>query len=154
MSESDDITLRALRGADLDRLVELDRAHSGQSRRGFFAKRLAAMERHPALFLGLAAERDGRLAGFAAGRMLDGEFGTAGPLAALDALAVEAASLHHGLGRRLVEAIAAQARERGAGELRTQIDWRQAALAGFFSEAGFELAPEVVLERATAGGDF
>ena len=37
-----DCSIRRLTAADLDRVVEIDREISGQSRRGFFVNRLAA----------------------------------------------------------------------------------------------------------------
>ena len=56
--------VRALRDADLDRLVEIDRLHVGRSRRRFLEKRLGMHAADPAEFLQFGAEVDGRLAGF------------------------------------------------------------------------------------------
>ncbi len=149
-----DTQIRPLIPADLDRLVELDRAHAGQSRRGFFAKRFAAIARHPGDFVTLGAEVDGRLIGFLIARMLAGEFGQDAALASLDALAVQPDDIGHGVGAQLLAALAEEAGGRGATEIRTQVDWRQPQLAGFFAAAGFQLAPEIVLERDTGGAFF
>lgn len=146
--------IRALEAADLDRVVALDRMHEGQSRRGFFTKRFAAMAARGDDFVALGAESGGTLIGFVIARMFAGEFGMDAPLASLDAIAVEPGDTGHGVGMGLLEALEAEARRRGAAEIRTQIDWRQPGLAGFFSAAGFQLAPEIVLERDTGGAVF
>jgi len=151
---SEQISVRATEAGDLDAVVALDGAYSGQSRRGFFTKRHAAMARHPEHFIELVAEVDGRFAGFAAARVLDGEFGTTAPVATLDALGVKQEHAHHGVGAGLMRTLKDIARERGATELRTRVHWQHSDLLGFLAGEGFELAPRVVLERDTESPRF
>jgi ribosomal protein S18 acetylase RimI-like enzyme len=69
----------------------------------------------------------------------------------LDAIGVDPALVgRHGVGSELLDHLAAELRARGIGELATQVDWTDHRLIGFFSRAGFVLAPRIVLERATA----
>ena len=144
------VKIRALMPGDLAAMVEIDRAVLGRSRRGFYEKRLAHLKREPAGFVALAAERDGRLAGFALARRYEGEFGGELPEAALDAVGVAAEARHEGVGRGLVEAVAAALRAHRTRELSTEVDWTDAALSSFFARTGFLPAPRLVLERGVA----
>ena len=83
--QADRPQLRPLDGKDLDAVVALDRALAGHSRRGFFARRLEHAARDPDGFVAIAAERDGRVAGFALARITEGEFGATSREAVLDA---------------------------------------------------------------------
>lgn len=141
------LRLRPLAGHDLDAVSAIDKAVSGRSRRDFFAKRLAHLAREPAAFVALAAERDGRLAGFVIARLYEGEFGGEAPEAALDAIGVAAAARRTGVGRALIDGMAAAMRIHGIKEIGTQLDWADTELAGFFARMGFAPAPRLVLER-------
>lgn len=144
------LRIRPLGGGDLDAMVAMDRVLSGRSRRGFFARRLDHAAREPDGFAALAAERDGRFAGFALARIYEGEFGATSREAALDAIGVDLAlARQHGVGRVLIDRLAADLRRRGIGEIATQVEWTEYGLLGFFARAGFALAPRMVLERAT-----
>ncbi|HTW72038.1 MAG TPA: GNAT family N-acetyltransferase [Acetobacteraceae bacterium] len=134
---------------DLDAVVAIDRALSGRTRYGFFARRLDHAARDPAAFVALAAACDGRFAGFILARICEGEFGAASREASLDAIGVDRApGRPHGVGRALIDNLAAELRARGIGELATQVAWTDHGLLGFFARTGFELAPRIVLERA------
>jgi len=141
------IGTRPLAPADLERVVAIDGAAAGRSRRGFYAKRFAALAQDSASEVALAAERDGQVVGFAFGHCLDGEFGGAAPVGMLDALAVDAAARSGGVASALLEALEAALRQRGVSELRTQADWTEHGLVSFFASAGFRLSPRLVLER-------
>lgn len=143
-------TFRALTAADLEAVVALDRSITGQPRRGFYEKRLAAAAREPRAFISLAAENGGRLAGFVFAHLLDGEFGSHERVAVLDSLATSPDARRGGLGNRLLAALERQLRDYGVHELRTQAGWTERDLVGFFAAAGFALAPRLMLERDTA----
>lgn len=141
--------IRQLHAHDLDDVVATDRAASGESRRGFYEKRFAAMRRDPHAFVALGADRDGALLGFAFAQILDGEFGGAHPVAMLDAIAVAPAARHAGIGRRLLAELEPILRGRGVRELRSQAGWSERELLRFLADSGFALAPRLVLERPT-----
>jgi GNAT superfamily N-acetyltransferase len=138
---------RALLPGDLDRVVEIDGATTGRSRRGFYAKRFAAVADDPASVVALAAERDGRVVGFAFAQILDGEFGGAAPAGVLDAIGVATEARAAGVATSLLARLEAELFERGVRELRTQADWTEHGLASFFSSSGFRLSSRLVLER-------
>jgi ribosomal protein S18 acetylase RimI-like enzyme len=144
-------TVRDIVAADLDRLVELDRRLTGTARRSFHGKRLAAAAAEPASFITLADTESGALSGFACAHVLDGEFGGSGPVGVLDALGVDPDRRGNGCARRLMQALDAAMAARGVREMVTQADWSEHGLIRFFAAAGFQLAPRLVLERATGG---
>ncbi|HEY7724991.1 MAG TPA: GNAT family N-acetyltransferase [Anaeromyxobacteraceae bacterium] len=138
-------TPRRLTAADLDRVVAIDAEVGGRSRRGFFARRLGPAGGDGIVALG--DERGGRLDGFAFAHLQDGEFGDPAPVGVLDALGVLPAARGAGVATRLLAALEAALAERGAHELRTEADWAEQTLAGFFAAAGFRVAPRIVLLR-------
>lgn len=139
---------RPLGAADLDRLVEIERMSAGDSRRRFFAKRLAAAAADPGDFVHVGVTSGGVLRGFAIAHLLRGEFGRKDAVAVLDALAVEPESRDRGMGRALMQELDATLRRAGVGSLQSQIDWRRHDLVRFFDAAGFSLAPRVALQRS------
>lgn len=152
MSSQSSGTARALKAADFEAVVAIDRLITGRSRRVFFERRLNAALADPAGFLVVATETDGAFNGFAIARMQNGEFGYDRRAAVLDMLGVDPGSQRGGLGAALLEAIVARMKKHDVHELRTQVGWRDQALIAFFARAGFTLAPRQVLERGTAGG--
>jgi len=142
--------IRELAPGDLDRVTEIDRVVAGQSRRGFFEKRLAARARDPQAFISLGFAEGNQVEGFALAHLLDGEFGVPHPVAVLDAIGVAAAARGHGGGHALIGEIESIARKRGARELRTQANWADQQMTHFFASNDMKLAHRVVLERPCA----
>ena len=143
-------TVRALRPDDLERVIAIDRAVTGSTRRRFMEKRLAVSQLHPEDYLFVGVEQGGTLAGYALGRILHGEFGLREPVAVLDAMGVDPASQDHGHGHALVAGVLKVCRRKGVHRLHSQAEWTSHALLRFFDSTGFRLAPRVVLERGTA----
>jgi ribosomal protein S18 acetylase RimI-like enzyme len=147
MSEKTQHTLRPLSKDDLDRVVAIDHALSGQSRRGFYERRLAAALKEPKGFIYVAACLDDRLVGFVFARILGGEFGAQKSVAVLDALGTDPEDRRKGAGQAMLEHLEQVMRDKGIAELQTQADWSNRSLLTFLDAAGFERAPRVVLER-------
>ena len=142
------VRIRPLAADDLDAVVTIDKAVFGRPRRGFFAKRLAHLTREPSAFIALAAEQESRLVGFVFARIYEGEFGSNVPEAALDAIGVATEARHQGVGRQLIDGMAAAMRIHGIKEIATQADWTDTDLTAFFAAMKFSLAPRIVLERS------
>lgn len=139
--------LRALQPDDVEAVVKVDRERSGRARTEFYGRRFRTLADDPAT-VGVAAERGGRLVGFALARVLDGEFGGAGPVGVLDAVGVLPAAARGGVATALLGGVEQALAGRGVKELRTQVDWTDHALVAFIAARGFRLAPRVVLERS------
>lgn len=140
--------IRPLAAQDLPAVAAIDATLSGRARSEYFGRRLAAAQRDPERHLQLAAQENGRLAGFMLGRALEGEFGRSEPALRLEAFGVAPSAQGHGLGSALVAAFEEQAARRGLREMRTTALWREHALLRFLDRAGYGLAPAHVLDCA------
>jgi GNAT superfamily N-acetyltransferase len=136
--------------ADVERVIAIDRAHTGRSRRRFFEKRLAAAAARPQDFVPIGIQRGGALCGFAIARVLRGEFGREQAVAVLDAVGVEPHSRERGVGRALMNELTAALDRMGVRSLQSQAAWSNHDLVRFFAASGFALAPRLVLERSVA----
>lgn len=139
------------RREDLERIVAIDRAHTGRARLRFFEKRLLASERHPQDFIHVGVRHGGELVGFAFARLLRGEFGRDDAVAVLDVLGVDPGSRERGCGHALMNGLIDAMRRRGVRLMQSQADWTAFDLLKYFASTGFELAPRLVLERCVDG---
>ncbi|MER2554505.1 MAG: GNAT family N-acetyltransferase [Thauera sp.] len=149
MTANTELKLRPLAVGDLAAVTRLDATNGGESRTGFFERRLKAEKQGPEGYFSCVAERGGQVMGFLLGHFLDGEFGGQDRVAVLDAVGIDPAARRQGLARSMVADFDRVARGRGAGEMRTQAQWDRPGLVEFFSAAGFRLSPRIVLERPT-----
>jgi L-amino acid N-acyltransferase YncA len=145
-----DRNARPLDEADIDRVIAIDRAYSGHSRRHFFEKRFAAAKARPGDYIHVGAMWGGTLRGFAIARILRGEFGHEQPVAVLDAIGVETQSRDHGIGEALMQELRNAMRANGVHALHSQAQWTRHELLRFFEASGFKLAPRLALERLVA----
>jgi GNAT superfamily N-acetyltransferase len=143
-----DESARSINAGDLERVIAIDRAHTGHSRRRFFEKRFAAAAAHPDDFVQIGLTRGGSLRGFAVARLSRGEFGREDVVAVLDAVGVEPESQDRGVGQALIEQLIEILRQKGVRSLHSQASWASHHLLRFFDTSGFQLSPRMVLERS------
>jgi ribosomal protein S18 acetylase RimI-like enzyme len=139
---------RALSAEDIDRIVAIDRAHTGQSRRRFFEKRFAAAKAAPDDFVHIGVVRGGSLRGFILAHLQRGEFGRDDAIGVFDAVGVELECQERGVGQSLMEELVAIMRGRGVRYLHSQANWTNHGLLRFFDGSGFCVSPRLVLERS------
>ncbi len=139
---------RPLAANDIERVIAIDRAHSGHTRRSFFEKRFAAAAAHPDDFILIGLSRGASLHGFATARILRGEFGRAHAVALLDGLGVAVDCQELGVGHELMSELLCILHRMGVRSLQSQAEWKNHTLVRFFASSGFELAPRLALERA------
>lgn len=142
--------IRALVAADLERVIAIDRIHSGRSRRHFFEKRFATAQARPDDFVHVGVVTGDGLQGFAVARILRGEFGQKDAVAVLDAVGVDPQSREHGLGQSLMDGLVDLSRQRGVRSLQSHVSWTSLELLRFFNASNFKLAPRLDLERPVA----
>jgi ribosomal protein S18 acetylase RimI-like enzyme len=142
-----DFHTRPLAADDLERVIDIDAQFVGRRRDGFFRKRLEAALADPGGFAYLACDVAGALQGYLLARLQDGEYGTAGRSASMDAIGVDSASGRQGVGRSLLAALDEILRHKGIGEIYTQAEWSNIAMLRFFAGTNFSLAPRHILER-------
>lgn len=140
-------TIRPLAAADFDQVVAIDAWHTGTAKpeywRRVFAAFLAPAE--DALRVGLAAELDGRLAGYVFGEARAFEFGSE-PCGWVFAVGVAEPHLRHGVASRLLSALNRRFREAGLGLVRTMVRRNEVPVLSFFRASGFAGGPYVELE--------
>jgi GNAT superfamily N-acetyltransferase len=141
---------RPLDADDIERVIAIDCAHTGRTRRRFFEKRFAAARARPEDFVHVGIHVGGVLQGFAIARLLRGEFGRDDAIAVLDAVGVEPASRDRGLGQALMHELIEILGRAGVRSLQSQADWTNHRLLHFFDGSRFSLAPRLALERSVA----
>ena len=142
------VSIRPLERSDFEAVVALDRRITGGTRRGYFEQRLKAALRQPTRHLQLAAATPSTIVGFLFARAAGGEFGRPDEVLALEAIGVEPAAQHTGLGHRMLDHLVALGRDRGITGVVTQSVWRNHPMLAFLDATGFGLAPQQILERA------
>jgi ribosomal protein S18 acetylase RimI-like enzyme len=143
-----DVSIRAMLANDFEAVVALDRRITGGTRRGYFEQRLKAALRQPKRHVQLAAATPSGIVGFLFARAAGGEFGRPEEVLALEAIGVEPAAQHTGLGQRLMGDLEALGRARSIASLVTHAVWRNHGMLRFLDSAGFRLASPQILERA------
>ncbi len=148
------IAVRALAREDLSAVVAIDAAIEGRPRRIYFERRLAAALRAPKLHAQFAAADANGVAGYVLARVLEGEFGRSEPGLRLQIVGVRPDAQGHGVGKRLLEALAAWALRHGIHDLRTQAAWNEHGMLRWLDAMGFSLAPNHIVDCAVAGGQY
>lgn len=143
---------RVLDAGDIDRVVAIDRAHTGQARWRFFKKRFAAAQAKPDDFLNIGVMRGGSLRGYIMVHLQRGEFGRDDVIGVLDAVGVEPESQERGVGQSLIEEMIEAMRRAGVRSMQSQCNWTNQSLLRFLEASGFNLSPRVILERSVSDG--
>ncbi|NOY12647.1 MAG: GNAT family N-acetyltransferase, partial [Deltaproteobacteria bacterium] len=145
------LTFRSLCPEDLEQVSAIDSHIVGKPRRGFFEKRLTVAMAAPEAFITCAACADGKLKGYAFSRVQDGDFGSAQTVAVLDILGGVAPDAQgQGIGKALLSGIEQRMAKKNIVTLRSEIDWADHAMTGFFSVTGFRLAAIQIVARDTS----
>ncbi len=142
-----DLSIRTLSAEDLPRLVAIDHASTGRHRHSWYREALARAE-GGSIALSLGAEHDGFLVGALLGAVRYGAYGQPEPVAEVDTLIVDPKFKAQGVGRALMEAMVQNLGALRIDRIRTQVDWQEQELLGFFGRFGFEPTPRLVLEYA------
>lgn len=149
-ASNEEFQTRPLVAADLERVIDIDSQYTGRRRDGFYRKRLIAALAEPGNFVYLACESKATLQGFLLARLQEGEYGTAGRIASMDAIGVDPAVATRGAGRSLLDALDKVLQHKNIQSIQTQAEWRNLSMLEFFAGTGFSLAPRHVLERDAA----
>jgi ribosomal protein S18 acetylase RimI-like enzyme len=146
--------LRRLARDDLVAVVDIDALAEGRSRRPYFERRLSAAVREPSQHMQFAAIEEDALVGYVLARVLEGEFGRDVPALSIEAIGARYDAKGTGIGRRLLAALAEDARRRGIAELRTQAQWNNHPMLRWLDDNGFAIAATHIVDCAVAGGEY
>ena len=140
-----ELKVRPLDELDIGAIVKIDERITGIYRPEIWEQRVGYyLRRDPES--SQVAEIDGRVVGFMLGDVRGGEFGIEEPSGWVERFGIDPDYRGRDLGRRLYGAITRQFRERGATTVRTLVDEKDAAVAGFLAALGFEPSPLRALE--------
>lgn len=149
MHDSDtasEVTVRNLRPDDLERVIALDARNTGRRREEYFRIKLQQNLVETGVKVSLACEIGGLFCGFLLARVFYGEFGMSEPTAFLDTIDVHPDFRQRGAGRAMLRQLCTNLAALGVGRLRTEVDWDEQALWGFFHREGFRPAPRLCLD--------
>lgn len=145
-----DEEIRPLMACDLTQVIAIDEKNTGRSRKNFFEKRVMASLKHPKQFVYIAYVRDQDVKGYLLARLQQGEFGGCKTVAVLDDIGVSKDVQGSGVGRQLMEELTAIIQKKDIHEIRSQADWTDQSMLGYFAATGFQLAPRTIYHRAVS----
>ena len=135
-----EINIREITDEDIEAILAIDKKIVGEQR--------AITYRDPIDFylggeygVSVVAEVNGKIIGFALGRLRDPATGW------LQAVAIDPEYRRQGIGAKLVEAVADRCRSKGAKTLHTVARWRDWWMLSFLSSRGFTRGEMVDLEK-------
>jgi ribosomal protein S18 acetylase RimI-like enzyme len=143
----EDVVVRNLRPADLDRVVKIDEQITGRSRRAYFEKKVEEALALSGIRISLGAEVDDHLVGFLLARLYYGEFGLPEPTAIIDTVGVDLGYRGRNVGTALFAQLETNLGALGIEKIQTHVDWEYQGLIGFLAAKGFAPAPFLTLER-------
>ena len=141
-----DLRVRPMNELDIEGICRIDEKITGRYRPEVWEQRVAYyIRRDPDS--SQIAEQAGRVVGFMLGEVRGGEFGLEEPTGWVEFFGVDPGAREKGIGRRLIEALLAHFRARGAHVARTMVAAQDKEIAGFISAMGFSPAPLSALEK-------
>lgn len=143
---SDDVRIRPLTELDIEAITRIDERITGRYRPEVWEQRVGYYLRRDAES-SQVAEVAGTVLGFMLGEVRGGEFGLEEPTGWIEFFGVDPDARGRDLGTRLMEALLAHFRSRGAQLARTMVATADADIAGFLAALQFQPAPLIALER-------
>lgn len=143
----DAIVVRRLRAGDLEAVARVDHRVTGRPRREYFRLKLGESLADTGVRISLAAEADGRFAGYLLARVYYGEFGLLEPAAVLDTIGVHPDFQRRGIGAAMLRQLLTDLAALNVTSLQTQVEWDDPGLLAFFQRQRFRPATRLCLER-------
>ncbi|MCB1364101.1 MAG: GNAT family N-acetyltransferase [Rhodobacteraceae bacterium] len=143
----DRIPVRSMKDTDLAKIISMDSAHTGNDRTDYYTRKLRENLHQSGVQASLVAEQDGYPVGFIMARVDFGEFGRTSAEAVMDALGVDPGYVGQGIGKALMAKLMANLGALEVETVRTQTDWDDTGLIGYFSTTGFSPAQRIVLGK-------
>jgi ribosomal protein S18 acetylase RimI-like enzyme len=141
------LRIRPLSRADLAGVTRIDAHHTGARKPAYWRRILAEFLSHRGghVRVGMAAEVEGRLAGYLLGEVRAFEFGS-GPCGWIFAVGVDPARLRLGVASALLAEASRVFRAAGVTRVRTMVRRNDVPVLAFFRSAGFSGGSYVQLE--------
>ena len=140
------VSVRRLRPDDLEAVIRIDAKNTGRRREEYFKLKLRQALAESGVEVSLAADIDGILVGFVLCWVYYGEFGQPEPAAVLDTIGVNPDFAHRGVGDAMMSQLKMNLGGLGIPVLRTEVDFSDTALLGFFHKEGFRPSSRICLD--------
>lgn len=144
----DRVPVRTMAEGDLARIISIDAATTGTDRGDYYRRKQHENLHQSGVRVSLVAEQDGLPVGFIMARVDYGEFGRTSPEAVMDTIAVDPGYQGQGVGQALMAKLMANLGVLQVETVRTEVDWDDTGLIGYFSAVGFEPAQRIALRKA------
>ncbi len=144
--EVEQVTVRSMRESDLPEIVRIDCVAFGRPRPHYFEVLLLRSLKVTGLQISLVAEVEGRVVGYLVASLYYGEYGIAEPTASIDAIGVDPEVRRKRVGHALMRQFQSNVAAIGVTKLRTEVEWDDFDLLGFFAREGFAPAKRLCLE--------
>ncbi len=139
--------MRFLRKEDLDDVVAVDEAATGQNRREYYERKInSIVNRKDDINCSLVCEVDGQVVGFVMGYVFFGEFGIADGTATIDTLGVGPEFRSRGVASEMLDQFMMNMKAAGVRKIYTLVNWDDFALEKFFSRQKFVPSKRINLE--------
>lgn len=143
--------MRFLCKEDVDAVVAIDEAATGQNRREYYERKInSIVHRRDDINCSLVCEIDGRVVGFVMGYVFFGEFGIADGTATIDALGVAPELRSRGVASEMLDQFMMNMKAAGVKKIYTLVSWDDFALEKFFSRQKFVPSKRINLEYQLA----
>ncbi len=141
------IKVRPLTDADVPAIERTEKAITKSPRTSSLGRHVREQLRHGDTKACLAAEVDGKFAGFIVGDVRPWEFGEDRDVGWVKVVGVEPAFQGHGVGKALGEALLRHFREKGIERVRTLVEWHAGDMIAYFKALGFDRSDLIPLEQ-------
>ncbi|MCP4182947.1 MAG: GNAT family N-acetyltransferase [Hyphomicrobiales bacterium] len=141
----DKVPVRSMSENDLPKIISIDRANTGVDRSEYYTRKLHESLHQSGVRVSLTAEQEGYPVGFIMARVDFGEFGHTGTEAVMDTIGVDPGYQEHGVGSALMSQLMANLSILRVETVRTEIDWNDVGLIGYFDGMGFAPAQRITL---------
>ena len=141
----DKVPVRSMSKKDLPKIISIDKAITGIDRSKYYTRKLHESLHESGVRVSLTAELEGYPVGFIMARVDFGEFGRTGTEAVMDSIGVDPGYQENGVGKALMSQLMANLSILRVETVRTEINWNDVNLIGYFNDVGFAPAQRITL---------
>ena len=141
------LKIRRLVEADIPAIEKIEKTITKSPRTGTLGKHVREQLKGGYAEACLAAEVDGKFAGFIIGDLRPWEFGEDRDVGWLKTVGVDPAFQGHGVGKALGDALLKHFKEKGVVLVRTLVEWHAGDMIAYLKSIGFDRTDLIPLEK-------
>ncbi len=141
------VRVRRLTEADVPAIERIEKAITKSTRTGSLGRNVREQLKTGNPEACLAAEVDGKFAGFIVGDVRPWEFGEDRDVGWIKTVGVDPAFQGHGVGKTLGEALLKHFKSKGVERVRSLVEWHAGDMIAYLQSLGFDRSDLIPLER-------